>query len=113
VGTFTAGSEQGKHLFLTKTGGSDDTQELVIGNGLEVGTPTGGDKGTGTINMSGKLYKNNVQLLAAQQTGWTAPTGTADKSGFDADSGTLSLAEVAGALKALIDDLMTHGLIGT
>lgn len=31
----------------------------VIG-GIQVGSPTGGDKGSGTINVSGDIYKNNT-----------------------------------------------------
>jgi hypothetical protein len=30
-----------------------------IGSGLVVGSPTGGDKGSGTINVAGDIYKNN------------------------------------------------------
>lgn len=47
-----------------------------------------------------------------QDTGWTLPTGTASKAGFDAD--TPSLGTVAQTLKAVMDHLMTNmGLFAT
>jgi len=33
---------------------------LQVINGVQVGTPTGGDKGSGSINISGDIYKNNT-----------------------------------------------------
>jgi hypothetical protein len=50
------------------------------------------------------------QLLTARQTGWTAPTGTASRATFD--TATVTTAELAQRVHALIDDLTTHGLIG-
>jgi len=69
-----------------------------------------------------------VQVVGARATGWTAPTGTAARTTFATYAGQ----EVSGSyddeevqaiddhvkvlsqrLKALIDDLTTHGLIGT
>jgi len=35
------------------------TSRFVIGAGIQVGSPTGGDKGAGTINTAGDIYKNN------------------------------------------------------
>jgi hypothetical protein len=32
----------------------------LLNNGLEVGSPTGGLKGVGTINIAGDIYKNNT-----------------------------------------------------
>lgn len=32
----------------------------VVTSGLQVGAPTGGDKGAGTINVAGDIYKNNT-----------------------------------------------------
>jgi hypothetical protein len=40
--------------------------------------------------------------------GWTAPTGTATRTGFD--TATATLAQVAEALKAVIDDLTARGV---
>lgn len=39
--------------------GTSDTIRVRIDTGMQVGTPTGGDKGAGTINVSGNVYRNN------------------------------------------------------
>lgn len=44
--------------FWTRQSGFSN--KLTIGAGLVVGSATGGDKGTGTINVSGNIYKNNT-----------------------------------------------------
>lgn len=49
--------------------------------------------------------------LSSKQTGWTAPTGTDLRTGFD--TSTATTAQLAETLKALIDDLMSYGVIGT
>ena len=51
------------------------------------------------------------QLLKERITGWSAPVGTAARTGFDTTA--TSLQEIAEHLKALIDDATTHGFIGT
>lgn len=55
----TDGSEDGTFLVYCLVGGSE-TAIMQIGPGVQVGSPTGGDKGAGTINVSGDLYKNNT-----------------------------------------------------
>jgi hypothetical protein len=72
----------------------------------------------GNINASGemniaanKVYRiNTTQVVGARKTGWAALTGTATRSTFA--TGTATTQQVAEALKALIDDLTSHGLIG-
>jgi hypothetical protein len=39
----------------------------VVNGGVQVGTPTGGDKGNGSINVSGDIYKNGTPLIASLQ----------------------------------------------
>lgn len=56
------------------------------------------------------LNLGNKQVLTTTRTGWTTPTGTSTKGTFD--TATVTLEELAQRLKALIDDLITHGLIG-
>lgn len=60
----------------------------------------------------GTLQFNGTQVLTTRRTGWEAPSGTAVRTTFDADSPTISPGDVAQRLKALIDDLTTHGVIG-
>lgn len=51
-----------------------------------------------------------TQVLGLRRTGWTAWTGTATRTTVATGSATLQ--NVAEALKALLDDLTAHGLIG-
>jgi|694.fasta_scaffold21145_13 hypothetical protein len=63
------------------------------------------------INTStGILRVNGTQVIDSRQTGWTAPTGTSARTTFD--TATVTTAQLAERVKALIDDLTTHGLIG-
>lgn len=57
------------------------------------------------------LKLNGTQVLQERITGWTAATGTADRGTFATN--TILVEELAQRVKALIDDLTTHGLIGT
>lgn len=88
---------------------------------LFVGTSAADDgvnliQAAGSISVaSGSVYKvNNVQVVAARRTGWSTPTGTPTRTAFDTAS--VTLAQLAERVKALIDDLHAtagHGLIGT
>jgi hypothetical protein len=51
------------------------------------------------------------QVLTSRRTGWTAATGSSDRTTFA--TSTVTLATLAAHVKSLIDDLMFHGLIGT
>jgi flagellar basal body rod protein FlgF len=51
---------------------------------------------------------NNV--VGSRKTGWAAPTGTATRTTFDTT--TVTTEQLAERVKALIDDLTSHGLIG-
>ena len=52
------------------------------------------------------------QVVGARNTGWSAMTGTPDESTIY-DTGTVTLAQLAGRVAALQVALTTHGLIGT
>lgn len=56
------------------------------------------------------LRANGTQVLTSRRTGWAAPTGTATRTTFA--TGTVTLVQLAERVKALIDDLTTHGVIG-
>jgi hypothetical protein len=51
-----------------------------------------------------------VQIIGARQAGWGVPTGTATRTTFATSSVTLE--QLAQRVKALVDDLTLHGLIG-
>jgi hypothetical protein len=70
-------------------------------------------KGTGVVNLSNansRIQINGTQVVGLRQTGWTAPTGTATRTTFD--TATVTLPQLAERVKALLDNLITHGLIG-
>lgn len=69
---------------------------------------------SGEVNALTEYRVNGTRVVAARKTGWSTWTGTATRTSFD--TSTATLANVAQALKALIDDLHQtagHGLIGT
>lgn len=81
----------------------------------------------GTDNTSGKYFSwttgdlfdlnggnysvSGTQVVGTRKTGWSTPTGTATRTAFA--TGSVSTAALAQAVKALIEDLTSHGLIGT
>ena len=80
--------------------------------GLGVGLPA---TGLGNIDASGRVTASsfsvgNNQVVSDRKTGWTTPTGTATRTTFA--TSTVTLPQLAERVKALIDDLTTHGLIG-
>lgn len=100
----------GLHEFFTGGTFSTVATALRIDAGVSVGGPTGGDKGSGTLNLKGNMYHQGTQVVAARQTGWTAWTGTPSRA--TRDTATVTTAQVAGAFMALLADLTTHGLVG-
>ena len=82
---------------------------LLLGNttGTERLSVTGNIQLTSTAD-SYKVGANNV--VGFRKTGWAAPTGTATRTTFATSSATTE--QLAERVKALIDDLTSHGLIG-
>jgi hypothetical protein len=66
----------------------------------------------GNVSLAtSKVYQiNGTQVVSARRTGWTPPTGTATRTAFD--PATVTLSQLAERMKALLDDLTAHGLIG-
>lgn len=75
----TNGSEDGQAIISAQIAGTE-TDVLKIGPGAQIGSPTGGDKGAGTLNCTG-LYVNGsgiqaqLLLLQDQKSGGTAGGG--------------------------------------
>lgn len=63
-----------------------------------------------TNGTSPEIQLNATRVVTSRRTGWAAATGTASRTSFDTASA--STVQVAERLKALIDDLIAHGLIG-
>lgn len=57
----TAGSEDGEIDLLTAATGVLASR-MKVRQGLQVGSPTGGDKGVGTINTASGVYVNDIAL---------------------------------------------------
>lgn len=94
----------------------DDSNGFNNGGNAKIGDGTGGygiilAGADGTITLSTSVRIGAVQVVGARQTGWTAATGTATRTSFA--TGSVTLANLAQAVKAIIDDLITHGIIGS
>jgi hypothetical protein len=67
---------------------------------------------TTSVNLlSGDYYRAGTKVVSARNTGWTAATGTSTKTTFDTT--TVTTQQLAERVKALMDALIAHGLIGT
>ena len=64
----------------------------------------------GYFNVPGHFRVASTQVVSTRKTGWDAPTGTATRTTFV--TSTVTTAQLAERVKALVDDLTTHGLIG-
>jgi hypothetical protein len=107
----------GRLDFFTRPAGGAETLRLRLNSSgnLLLGNTTGTERlsvtGNAQLTESANSYmigSNNV--VGSRKTGWAVPTGTATRTAFDTSSVTLQ--QLAERLKALIDDLTSHGLIG-
>lgn len=89
----TATEEDGQIALQTVVAGTLATR-VTIGQGIQVGSPTGGDKGAGTINAS-TYYQNNVALQ-------TAISAYDSGSQTITSGGPLTLAHSLGAVPKLV-----------
>jgi len=65
----------------------------------------------GDADVSGDYKVDGVKVVANRRTGWGMPTGATSRAAFDSSS--ISASQLAQRVKALIDDLAAHGLIGS
>lgn len=77
-----ASSVDGKISFNTTQSGSS-TDKMVLQLGLRVGSPTGGDKGTGTINATA-VYDDNTLLTCMAMAAEFLEDGRVDLNKWDA-----------------------------
>ena len=138
VGDTVSGSGSwGDHIVVGASGGDKCIMGNLSGTGVVYGSHTTGVNGWAAVTVAGSSIKlapnagtavtvtasamnlasgvelqvNGTQVVTARQTGWGAPTGTATKTTFA--TSTVTLEQLAERVKALIDDLTTHGLIGS
>ena len=93
-------SESQFTLYSFAAGSNALTLRLTLNNTGVLNLPTAGSV----------LQVASTQVVTARRTGWGAPTGTATRTAFA--TGSVTTAQLAERVKALIDDLTTHGLIG-
>ena len=86
--------------------GTTSSANFLRGDGTWTNT-LGGNFG---LSASFSIFIGGTKIVSARQTGWSAATGTATRSSFATSSVTLPV--LAEHVKALIDDLIAHGLIG-
>ena len=88
-----------------------ENHRIVVGPGPASSTFLSFNKAESIANFNNlKIQVNGTQVLAQRKAGWAPPTGAATRSAFN--TATATTPEVAQRLKALIDDLTAHGLIG-
>lgn len=66
---------------------------------------------TGAVNSDGEYRVDGVKVLGDRVAGWGSPTGQTSRAAFDTSA--ISAGQLAQRVKALIEDLKAHGLIGT
>jgi len=91
IETTATGAQDGR-LYLQTTRAGTFTARAYLGDGLVVGSPTGADKGAGTINAQA-VYDDNV-LLTDYVFDYALGTGITDEAvavGFDARADMVSL----------------------
>lgn len=98
------------------SGGSNFAGTLTIVNLSSTGTisTTSTIGATGAINSNAQYNVSGTRVVSARQTGWAAPTGTSTRTTFD--TATVTTAQLAERVKALLEDLGNvggHGLIST
>jgi hypothetical protein len=114
TGTSAAGS--GVYLPATNaigvtTDGVERIRVAADGNvGIFNSTPAHRLDVNGGINTNASFRFEGVPVVRGRQTGWGSPSGTATRTAFATSS--VSLEALAQRVKALIDDLRSHGLIG-
>jgi hypothetical protein len=74
----TDGSEDARARFVAMVGGTL-TQICAFGPGFQIGIPTGGDKGAGSLNVDAGVYIDGAPVGATE-------TVSADKGGAGADT---------------------------
>jgi hypothetical protein len=105
---FRVTSRATAQTFLT-LGGVANTNPAIKRVGTDVQIRLGNDSGYAAIDAS-VLKTGGTQVVDSRKTGWTAATGTAARTTFA--TSTVTTEELAKRVKALIDDLISHGLIG-
>jgi hypothetical protein len=107
TGASSAGAARGNLGLGTLA--TQNANAVAIGGGAVSGLSSLGV--AGDADVSGNYLVDGVKVVSNRRTGWGNPTGIASRAAFDTSGITAS--QLAQRLKALIDDLVAHGLIGS
>jgi hypothetical protein len=102
-------SEDG-HIRMIPTVNGAVSVALQVGNGVQVGSPTGGYQGAGTLNLDNALFRDGTQVINTRVTGWGDPFGAVSRATISVT--TVTTAALASFVAAMYTDLKAHGLIG-
>jgi hypothetical protein len=103
------GTEDGELQFLAIVGGAE-AAVMRYSNGVQIGSPTGGYQGAGTLNMDNAIFRDGTQVVGARVTGYGDPFGAVSRATISVT--TVTTAALASFVAAMYADLKSHGLIG-
>jgi hypothetical protein len=86
------------------------TVGIQVGNGVQIGAPTGGFQGAGTLNVDNAIYRDGTQVVNTRVTGYGDPFGAISRATFSIT--TVTTAGLAAFVAAMYTDIKAHGLIG-
>ncbi len=86
--SITAGTNSTDYPLYMANAGGGALFRVYGDGGITAGTPTGGDKGAGTINTAGTIYENNVAVCKSDGTNCPAGSTVKYASGYNSNSGT-------------------------
>jgi hypothetical protein len=87
-------------FYIYATGGSPDVAITSSASSTKIDL----------VPSSSEYRVAGTRVVGSRKSGWSAATGTATRTGFP--TSTVSLSQLAERVKALMDDLISHGLIG-
>jgi hypothetical protein len=105
----TNGSEDGRARIVALVAGAA-TNIALFGPGVQIGSPTGGDQGAGTLNMDNAIFRDGTQVVNTRVTGYGDPFGALSRATFSTT--TVTTAALASFVAAMYTDLKAHGLVG-
>lgn len=108
------GQEAGESIAIADVEGLEDALDgkaALAGAAFAGAISAPGLALAGDADVAGAYKIDAVKVVGNRVTGWGTPTGTASRAAFD--TGAISVSQLAQRVKALIDDLRAHGLIGT
>lgn len=122
-GVTTVGDGQaGQYIRVAADPGSVEKFQSADGSWFQLATPTsltgsttisaGTSITAGTTVNAGTAYQvSGTQVVGTRITGWGVPTGSTSRGAFN--TATVTTADLAARVASLINDLKTHGLLGT